>query len=136
MNPLQQIRSTNILALYAMREPLGKQFLITLWRFRRSFFWIFGVFWQFLGFEGILVIFQVLGVFWSFFWVLGVFWSFFGFCGYFGNFQGYIGNFGSVGIFASFQVFKSVLVNLEVKRVFKQFQRYLGNFGLNGCVTN
>ena len=57
-------------------------------------FW--GYFGHLLGFGGILVIFWVswvfwsfclvLGIFWSFFWVLVVFWSFFKFQGYFSHF--------------------------------------------------
>ena len=46
---------------------------------------------KFLGIlsGGILVIFWVLGVFWSFFWVLEEFWSFFRFQGYFRHFLGF-----------------------------------------------
>ena len=48
---------------------------------------------------GILLILEILGI------ILDV--------------QEYISNFGSVGVFASFSVFKGILVIVEVKRVFK-----------------
>ena len=38
-----------------------------------------GYFGNFLGFEGIFIIFWVLGVFWYFYRFWGLFWSFFGF---------------------------------------------------------
>ena len=44
-----------------------------------------GYFGHFLGFGGILVIFRFWGIL-VIFWVSEVFWSFFGFCGYFGHF--------------------------------------------------
>ena len=49
-------------------------------------FWVFVVFWSFFGFrEGILVIFYVSRVFWSFFVFLGYLGNFY-IWGYFGHF--------------------------------------------------
>ena len=116
-------------------------------------FYVSVYFGHFLGFWGILVIFQLLEVFWSFsrfqgyfgnFQVLGdISIFFFRFMGYFGHFQvsggisvilwfwgGYFGHFlGFVGISFIFQV-------LGVFQSFCRFRRYFGHFlGLGGILV-
>ena len=95
-------------------------------------FW--GYFSHFLRFQGCIRLFQVLGVFWTFFVFTGAFWSFFfNLWGYFGRIQvieGILVFFRHGGYFGYFRCFGVRWSIFRFWGIFLSFSRFRGCIGL------
>ena len=112
------------LGVFSSGNFLGFKGILVIFQFQRVF-WPFlgfgGNFVIFIGFRSISVIIKVLGYF-AILQICGVFWSFLGFRGIFVIFQ-------DLGVFWSFFSFREFLVIFQVRGYFGHFLGLGGYFG-------